>query len=77
MKTIDKFGFDSTEYQLQEIKWSQDTTKEGYEVKLGYYREFKSDDALLIITFLSISQEYINSYDIEPQVQSHQFRLFS
>jgi len=41
--------------------------KTGYEVNLGYYRDFISEDALLVVTFIDMNPDYIQNYEIVAQ----------
>lgn len=77
VKSIESFTFDSASNQLQQIRWSQDQTREGYEVRLGYYRQFKSEDALLVVTFVNLDPSYQENFDIQLQVLVRLLRLSS
>ena len=51
IKVINNISFDTTKFKLKEVVSDKNTIEKGYEINLGYYRQFKTKDALLIVTF--------------------------
>ena len=64
VKLLDNFQFDSEETSMNYVyKGSGEETK-GFEISLGYYRSFESENALLVVTLLDLDKEIYENYDI-------------
>ena len=66
VRSVERVEFDSDYYELQPLPWLGQK-RMGYEVSLGYYRGFISSDALLVVTFIDINEEYVQNYEIVAQ----------
>ena len=76
VQSIDNFEFDSKNYFKQSIELPDKKSRVGYEIKLGYYRQFRTEDALMVITFKDLKEEELKKYDIIPEVKMEIDRLF-
>ena len=57
VKTLNNFEFDSNEAQLTSVVTGKGKIVAGFEINLGYYRNFQSENALLVVTLLTLDKQ--------------------
>ena len=64
VKILNNFDFDSNDAQLTNVLTGSSHEAKGFEVNLGYYRNFESENALLVVTFLTLDKDVYENYNI-------------